>query len=125
MAFFKKAAALNVLITVKKYFFSENFPENGQFCFKSQFYDKMNEKNIIWGIFGVMTIYQRLQLITVKKYFFSENSPENGQFCFKSRFYDKMSEKNIIWGIFGVMTIYQRLQLTHSVRITHICVKKG
>ena len=51
MAFFKKAAALNVLITVKKYFSLENLPENGQFCFKSQFYDKMGEKNIIWGIF--------------------------------------------------------------------------
>ena len=103
----------------------EKGPENGQFCFKSQFYDKISEKNIIWSIFGVMTIYQKLQLITVKKFFFSENFPENGQFCFKSQFYDKMSEKNIIWGIFGVMTIYQRLQLTHSVRITHICVKKG
>ena len=112
-------------MTVKKYFFPENLPENGQFCFKSQFYDKMGEKNIIWGIFGVMTIYQSLQLMTVKKYFFPENLPENDQFCFKAQFYDKMAEKNIIWGIFGVMNIYQSLQLTHSVRITLICVKKG
>ena len=51
MAFFKKAAALNVLMTVKKYFFPENLPENGQFCFKSQFYDKMGEKKHHLGYF--------------------------------------------------------------------------
>ena len=77
-------------------------------------------------IFGIFQKSCRTECVNDReKIFFPENLPENGQFCFKSQFYDKMGEKNIIWGIFGVMTIYQSLQLTHSVRITHICVKKG
>ena len=85
---------------------------------------EVGTKNLkIFGIF--QKSFRTERLLTMKKYFFPPKLPKNGQFCFKSQFYDKMGEKNIIWGIFGVMTIYQSLQLTHSVRITHICVKKA
>ena len=48
---FQKSCRTECVNNCEKVFFSENFPKNGQFCFKSQFYDKMSEKKHHLGYF--------------------------------------------------------------------------